>query len=208
VTAAVIISSMPLVSAMLGWLTGRERITAALLVALVLVVTGGIMTSAAPAGDGSASSPLGAGLMFVATLLYLWYTRLMVEDFAAVPVLAKTAASTIVGALLAALAAGASVLFGVVAPEYDLSASTVGLLVWLGLAVGFSAVLWFWVSGKIGVTVAAMHNNLVPFYVILLGAAIGSAVGGQQLVGALLVIAGTAIVQIPASLWRSRTEGA
>jgi drug/metabolite transporter (DMT)-like permease len=63
------------------------------------------------------------------------------------------------------------------------------------VAIAGSAVLWLWTGRMIGVTVAAMHHNMVPFYVIVLAALGGAVVTGQHVLGALLVVAGAAIAQ-------------
>lgn len=199
VTAAIIVSAMPLLSALFGWFAGRERFTLMLVLALLLAVAGGATTSLSDLEKGGESTLLGMAAMFVATCLYVWYSRLLVDGVPDIPVLAKTAASTLVGALLTACAVWIAAHAGLYDPSGDFSARTLGLIATLGLAVGVSAVLWFWVGGRIGVTVAAVHNNLVPFYVILMAAFIGAAVSGQQVLGALMVVMGAALAQWPAA---------
>jgi drug/metabolite transporter (DMT)-like permease len=208
VTAAVIISATPLLSALMGWLAGRERITGVLIAGLLLALAGGVMTSAASAEGSVKSSFAGAASMLAAVILYVWYARLLVYDFAAAPVVAKTAASTLAAGALTAMVVAAATALGLIEPSYDFSPRTLALIAWLGLAVGVSAVLWFWVGGKIGVTVAALHNNLVPFYVILIAALMGGAVNGHEVLGATLVVAGAVLAQWPAPAGASRRQDA
>ena len=210
VTAAVIVSSMPLISAVMGWRNGRESFTPLLVMALVLAIAGGILTSTADVPAGSVESSLaGAAAVLVGTILYVWYTRILVEDLPLVPAAAKAAATTWLATLLTAIIAASATATGVVPLEYDLAGRTLALIGWLGaVAIGLTAVLWLWSSRVIGVTVACVHNNLVPFYVIVLAAMSGSVITAQHLWGALLVLAGAVLAQLPPSVLGPRPEGA
>ena len=199
VTAAIIVSAMPLISALFGWFSGRERFTLMLVLALLLAIAGGATTSLSDLKEHGESTIIGMVSMFVATGLYVCYSRLLVDGLPETPVLAKTAASTLVATLLTAAVVGGAAHGGLYEPSSDFSARTLGLIVALGLAVGLSAVLWFWVGGRIGVTVASVHNNLVPFYVILIAALIGASVSPQQILGALMVVMGAALAQWPSA---------
>jgi drug/metabolite transporter (DMT)-like permease len=207
VSASVIVSAMPLFSAVMGWMAGRERFTGGLVAALLLALIGGTLTSASGGGSQDGSL-LGAASILAGTVLYVWYSRMIVDEFSDAPILAKTAASTLAGAALTTLAVGMAWTFGWFEPQYELSPRTLALVGWLGFAIGASAVLWFWVGRKIGVTVASVHNNLVPFYVILMAAMAGAAVSGQQLVGATLVVAAAVLAQWPSADLKSRPEDA
>jgi drug/metabolite transporter (DMT)-like permease len=197
VSAAVVVSSMPIWSALLGWLDGSEKPGLRLLVALVLTVAGGVLTSLVSAqGSGSEGSWTGIGLMLAAVIFYVWYSRDMVLRYAHCPDIAKTSASM----LLASLPAFA-VLAGAFALGHDLRADfstpvLVEIVLLVCVAIAGSAVLWLWTGRMIGVTVAAMHHNMVPFYVIVLAALGGAVVTGQHVLGALLVVAGAAIAQL------------
>ena len=49
----------------------------------------------------------------------------------------------------------------------------------------------------IGVTVTSMHHNMVPFYVIAMAALTGATVSREHVIGAVLVIAGAVLAQVP-----------
>ena len=51
---------------------------------------------------------------------------------------------------------------------------------------------------KIGVTIAALHINALPFYVVLLGLLFGGTLLMSQVIGAVLVATGAVLAQIPA----------
>jgi len=197
VSAAVIVSSMPMFSALLGWWTGTETPGWRLMLAIALTIAGGVLTSLVSAqGSGSEGSFAGFGMMLAAVIFYVWYSREMVVRFSSAPDLAKTAGSMLVAAVPCLAAAAIASLFGP-GLRIDLSPATVWQVVFMAcVSVGASAVLWLWTGRAVGVTVAAMHHNLVPFYVILLGAFAGAIITGNHIAGASLVIAGAALAQL------------
>jgi drug/metabolite transporter (DMT)-like permease len=88
---------------------------------------------------------------------------------------------------------------GVVPARLDLGPVSLGQLAWLGaVAVCLSMLLWLRAARLIGVTIAAMHQNMVPFYVMAMALAIGGRVETAQLVGGLLVVSGAVLAQWPA----------
>jgi drug/metabolite transporter (DMT)-like permease len=198
VAGAVIVCSMPLFSALMGWAEGVEKPGLKLVAAIALTVAGGVLTSLVSAqGSGSEGSLAGVAAMLGAVITYVWYSRELVLRFGDAPDLAKTSASMLVAGLTCLVIAVAVVAVTGDVPRYDLSGATLAKIVLLAcVTVGLSAVLWLWTGRMVGVTVAAMHHNLVPFYVILLASAGGAVVTGQHLVGALLVIAGAVIAQL------------
>jgi drug/metabolite transporter (DMT)-like permease len=199
VAAAVIVSAMPIFSLLMGWLAGRERLTPQLAAALALAVAGGAITSlVASPGAETEPSAIGALAMLAAVIGYVWYTRVMVDRLPQHPDMAKTAVTMMTAGLISTLAAVLYPLTGAEGANPDVSATSLALLVWLGGgAVGASAVFWFWAGRTVGVTVASMHHNLVPFYVIVMAALAGATVTPQHVVGALLVIAGAVLAQVP-----------
>ncbi|MEE9196240.1 MAG: hypothetical protein V3U44_10395, partial [Alphaproteobacteria bacterium] len=81
----------------------------------------------------------------------------------------------------------------------DLSPASLGLVLWLGvISNGLTMVLWMTASRLLGVTIAAIHLNGVPFYVILMALAVGGAIYTPQVWGACLVAAGALLAQWPA----------
>jgi drug/metabolite transporter (DMT)-like permease len=199
VSAAVIVSAMPMISALMGWWDGLEKPGLKLLLAIVLTVAGGVLTSSVSAqGSGSEGSVSGILFMLAGVIAYVWYSRQLVVTFAAAADMSKVAVSMLVAIVPCAvvlavfMAAGGEV-------ETDLSSETLGLILMMAcLSVGLSSVLWLWTGRIVGVTVAAMHHNMVPFYVIVMAALGGAVVTGQHLAGAALVIAGAGLAQLRA----------
>ena len=86
---------------------------------------------------------------------------------------------------------------GLVRARAALDPAHLAALLWMSMiAIGLSVPLWFAAARLLGITVAAIHTNLAPFYVMLIALAFGGAVAGQQLVGAALVVAGAVLAQL------------
>ena len=175
-----------------------KAVSLKLAAAIALTVAGGVLTSLVSAqGSGSEGSLAGVLAMLGAVITYVWYSRELVLRFGDSPDLAKTSASMLIAGFTCLAIALAVAAFTGDVPRHEFSGATVAKLVLLAcVSVGLSAVLWLWTGRMVGVTVAAMHHNLVPFYVILLASAGGAVVTGQHLLGAVLVIAGAVIAQL------------
>ena len=200
VTAAVVISAMPLTSALMGLAQGTETVTWRVLLGVGLAIAGGVLTSLAAEGGGFHHDPgealFGAFLLILGSGLDIWHSRALVIRFQHVPDVAKSAAIMATATLSTMLVAGVAGALGLIPPQYDLAPESLLILAVLGVfTVGASTVLWFVTGRLVGVTVAAMHHNMVPFYVILMSAMAGAAIGIQHFVGAGLVIVGAILAQ-------------
>jgi len=197
VSAAVIVSAMPIFSALMGWLEGMEKPGLKLVLAIGLTVAGGVLTSTVSAqGTGSEGSLPGVLFMLAGVIAYVWYSRQLVITFAETPDISKVAVSMLISVIPCSVILAAFATAGT-AIAVDFSAATLGLIVAMaGMSVGLSSVLWLWTGRVVGVTVAAMHHNMVPFYVIVMAALGGAIVAGLHIAGALLVIAGALLAQL------------
>ncbi len=197
VSAAVIVSAMPIFSALMGWWDGLEKPGVKLVLAIALTVAGGVLTSTVSAqGTGSEGSLPGVLFMLAGVIAYVWYTRQLVVAFADTSEISKVAVSMLISVIPCSLILAVFATAGT-AIAVDLSPATLGLIVAMaGMSVGLSSVLWLWTGRVVGVTVAAMHHNMVPFYVIVMAALGGAIVTGQHVAGAVLVIAGAVLAQL------------
>jgi drug/metabolite transporter (DMT)-like permease len=72
-------------------------------------------------------------------------------------------------------------------------------VLWMSMiAIGLSVPLWFTSARILGITVAAIHTNLAPFYVMLIALGMGGTVSARQVLGAMLVAAGAFLAQMSA----------
>ena len=200
VAVAVVISTMPMISATMGLFGGQERISVSLAVGIVLSVSGGIVTSLTPGETGANEGSLyGAALVFIAVTLFVWYTRACNERLSRLPDLAKSGLTLLAAAIIVTDITFAAIGWDLAPLQYDMSWRTLALIGWLGgVAIGIAMALWFTSSRLIGVTLTAMHHNLVPFYVILIAFAAGGSIAKHHLLGACLAVTGALIAQLPA----------
>ena len=209
VTVAIIISMMPVISAIMGFCQRQERITLAIVTGIALSVIGGYFTALAP-GRGWLEFGLQGGefLILGAVVLFVWYTRETTTRLAGISTLAQSAFTLTFATFGAALVAFGAVVTGYAEPVFDFSVQSVALIAWVGaIAVGFSMTLWFASARRLGVTITTMHHNLVPFYVMVMAVATGGAIHQTQTWGALLVCFGAVLAQIPIANWIGRRKG-
>ncbi len=212
VTAAVIVSALPAASVAIGLLTRTERLTVMLAAGIALAVAGGFLASMGlqPGSGGEAEgSIVGAVMIALGVFCYAWHTRIIVTVSPGISALAKAAICMTVSALMTAIVAEVSLLVGLVPLDYDLSLPSIALIAWTGaVAIGGSTALWFASGRMIGVTVAAMHHNMVPFYVMLMALVLGGIIAAQTIAGAVLVVLGAVLAQMPGMPLRPRRQQA
>ncbi len=197
VTVAIIAATVPLVAALMGVLARTERMTLPIMVGIVMAIAGGIATSF----GGNVKGPTfhgGEFLVILANIFWIGYSRSCITRLKALSDLAKTTLTMTCSSIVALVLIPILIVLGWTPVEYELSLPTVGLIVWMAvLANGIAVILWLWGARLLGVTIGSMHQNLVPFYVILLVLPLGGEIHAQQLLGAALVAAGACFAQIP-----------
>ena len=195
VTVAVIATMVPLVSVIMGVLGGRERLTWPVALGIALAIGGGVLVSVKPDAPGPGFR--GGELLVVCSIVaWTWFSRVSVQHFAAIPDRTKAASTMFGGTLASGLVATIAVAAGLITPRWEISQDTLPLLAWMGpIAISISMVLWLRGSRLLGVTIAGIHQNMVPFYVILLSLALGGGLILSQLWGAIMVAAGAILAQ-------------
>jgi drug/metabolite transporter (DMT)-like permease len=190
VTVSIIVTMTPVVSAVMGYFAGSERISLALALGLCCAVAGGILISLKPEVAGL-NLRGGEAFALVSVILWAWFARAAVSRLGELPDLARAACSMVAASGVVVIVTAAALAAGAVELRYDLSLPSLGLVLWLGVvANGVTMVFWMTASRLLGVTVTSIHLNGVPFYVILMALAAGGAIYGSQVWGAALVAAG------------------
>ena len=202
VSTSIITTATPLVAALIAWRLGEEPMDRRRVVALVLAIGGGIL-----AALGSARGELGfrGGEVLVLVSVTAWVcgSRLATTRLGEAGAVARSAACLTAGGACLSAAALVGIASGLVPPRIGTTSADAGLLLWIGvMAVGASAVCWLSATRLIGVTLATMHQNLVPFYVMLAALAMGGTIRPLQAIGAVLVVAGAVLAQVPADSLR------
>jgi drug/metabolite transporter (DMT)-like permease len=196
VTVAIISTTLPLISALMGWALDGERPRLFVFAGILLAILGGSLASLA--GTGSAAGPRGGEVLVLGSMvLWIWYSRAALRRLAGLSDVAIGGLTMAAGAALVALVTSLALPLGLTAPRLDLSPPTLALLAWMSMAaIGLSVLLWFTCARLLGLTVAAIHTNLAPFYVMLIALAFGGEVVPQQATGAVLVVAGALLAQL------------
>jgi drug/metabolite transporter (DMT)-like permease len=186
---------MPLVGIGLELLLDGRRMTVPLALGLALSIAGGIV--ALDLGSASPDLGLGALAAFGSVFAFTWGSRATVTAFPDLSPLGRTAI-TVAGAgismsVLAALYAA----FGGPAVQWaSIGAGEVAALVAASIgSIALSQTLWIVSVGLLGIGIASLHMNAVPFYVMLITFALGGSWNWAQAIGAAIVVAGVAVAQ-------------
>ena len=198
VNVSVIATTIPLFSVLLGVIKHEETLSFRIVVAIGLAICGGALVSWSST-QTQAGFRGGELLMLGAVILWAWYSRVAVTRLRVIPAYPRTALTMLGGALC--LIPVALVLEGSGWVDLHAPWSRFDFVLIVGLCifgVGLSMVCWMISAEKIGVTVAALHINALPFYVLLLGLMFGGTLLISQVIGAVLVATGAVLAQIPA----------
>ena len=195
VTVSIITATMPVFGMALEVALDGRRMTTALIVGLGLSLCGGLLAL----GLGGWSVDLGVGALaaFGSIVAYTWGSRATVKSFPDLTPIGRTAV-TVTGAAIAMLViALAMAAFGAEPPDWQaLHGREIGaLLIYSVGSLGVSQVLWIIGVGRLGIGLASLHLNAVPFYVMLIIFLLGGAWNGLQALGAVLVLLGVLIAQ-------------
>ena len=198
VTVAIVSTTMPLISALMSWLVDGRRPSALVSVGILLAIAGGSLATTAARGgpDGSHGGEL---LVLASMVAWIWYSRAALRRLSGHGDLALSGLTFAAGALVAAGVVALALLLGLARPQFLLDEPNLAALLWMSMiAIGLSVPLWFTSTRLLGLTIAAIHTNLAPFYVMLIALAFGGAVSPRQVMGAALVAAGALLAQLTA----------
>lgn len=196
VTAAIIATTSPALSVLYQWWTDGERPRPHVLAGVVLSVAGAILASVRPFGDDPGLRG-GEPLLLLTAFLWVWYSRASMVHMQGLSDLSRAALATLAGGLVLVLVVGLATLAGIGPLRVEWSVERLGQLALLVVAVAASGGLWMPAVRLLGVTIASLHLNLAPLYVILLSLPAGVHPTPGQIAGAVLVVAGTTLAQWP-----------
>lgn len=196
VTPALAAAMTPIVGAALEVMFDGRKLRPRLIIGMLLALLGGYLATGAKLSEGTFG--LGALLCILAAVMFTWGTRATTRNLPGQSALAQ-GTMTLVGAMLFI-----PIAWGLAwATSYD--ALQIGsfdplnlfcLLVYALIAMSLSQVLWINAAGKLGIFVASLHMNAVPFYVMVSVVLVfGEPWNWLQAVGAALVGAGVIVAQ-------------
>ena len=198
VTVGIISTTMPLISALMAWALDGLRPTRPVVAGIGLAIAGGIV--ATTGGPGSGSGPRGGEILVLGSMVaWIWYSRAALTRLAGHGDLALSGLTFGAAAIVVAGVLAVAVPLGLAEPRVNLDLPNLAAALWMSMiAIGLSVPLWFTSARILGITVAAIHTNLAPFYVMLIALGMGGTVSGRQVLGAVLVAAGALLAQISA----------
>ncbi|MEO6299402.1 MAG: EamA family transporter, partial [Paracoccaceae bacterium] len=194
-------ATMPLIGMTMEVVLDGKRMTAGLIIGLVLSVIGALV--ALGGGLTGLSLGIGAAVCLISVVTFTLGSRLTVTAFPKLTPIGRVAVTLAGAAIVTVAAALVQIAFGGVAPDF----TTFGVKEWgalLVFAVGglaVSQVLWIKAVGDLGIGLSSLHMNATPFYVMIILFAFGAPWNWTQAIGAAIVGIGVLIAQgvIPVS---------
>lgn len=197
VTVAVISASMPVVGIALEVFLDGRRISAGLLLGVVLSLAGGFLVVHGAPGEPGIGLGIGALLCFVSVLAFTIGSRWAVTFFPELTSVGRTTITLAGAAICITVIALASL--GLGGPRPDWGALDGGhfaaLLVYSISGMAISQLLWIYAVGRLGIGLSSLHVNATPFYVMLIVFSLGGAWNWGQVVSAGLVALGVLVAQ-------------
>jgi len=196
VSSAITFATNPITSAITARLLHRVPLLPGIIIGSVLSTAGGLISILG--GDSGAVELRGGELLLVvANVIWTWYSMMAqrwLAGYSQLHISGLTAFTGLIGLYAIIAVVGAT---GMADFHIDLSIEPVLLLLFSGavsVAVGNS--LWHFGVSRVGVTIAAMYNNLIPIVAVLISFWAGTKPTGAQLVGAAVIIAGVLYAQV------------
>lgn len=200
VVPAIIAAMMPIFGGLLEVFFEGRRLRPRLIIGIILALVGGYLATGVNLSDGSFG--LGALLCLIAVPLYAWSTRTITREFPKLSPIAQTT-TTIVGAWLFVVSAYlVFLMFGIEGTNIGSTDAynILMLFIFCIVALAISQTLWIKAAGSLGILVASLHMNAVPFYVmIVMVLMFDESWSWMQALGALLVGAGVIYSQLKSS---------
>jgi drug/metabolite transporter (DMT)-like permease len=198
VSAAVVAATSPISAAIVARLMFGMPLMRGILVGTALAVIGGVIS--VYAGGGTFEGFGGGELLVVAAnLVWCWFSLAAQQWLRGCSQLRLAALTTAAGAVVLVAVCLVAAAIGVWQLRLDVSAETWLFLLYAGaLPIGIGNLLWHHGVSRIGLSIAAMYNNLVPVSAVLVSLVAGIAPTAGQLVGGAIIVAGVLYAQLMA----------
>lgn len=191
-TAAILSSSAPVISALVGRIGFGIPFDRRLIPSIVLTVLGAIIATYNPS-DGGLGLTGGEPLIILAMVMWSWYSLAAQRWLAGMSQIRITGLTLIPGALIITLIylVAGTIGFAELPPAPPRDWTDVLIVVWMAFACLFLGIL-LWNHGirQFGIVIPSLYMNLVPIVAIGLSAAVGHPPTWWHLAGGLLVCVG------------------
>jgi drug/metabolite transporter (DMT)-like permease len=200
ITAAILSSTSPAITAIVGRLLFRLPIPGRMVPGIALTIVGCIYATYDPSLPGTPFD-LRDGEFFIvgAMTCWAWYsiaaqrwlpgcTQIRISTMTT-----TTGSLTLIGGYLIAAWLGA----GQFPPAMPVGRLDIGLFLWLAFVpVMLGNIMWHYSVRKLGPVISSLFLNLMPITAVLITAAMGIAPTRQQLIGGVLVLGGITLAQL------------
>ena len=196
-TASLILAGTPMVTALLGAVSGREHVTRRVWIGIVATVAGiGLVVARSATGPSAGSSAGGTLLMFAATVAWAVYSlgsRELIHRYGGLLVTAWTLWPGTVAIVLAGLPSLRAL------DLTALGARDWGAIVYAGaLSIGVAYMLWSYGVRHLGATRTSAYSNVTPVLALLAAwLFLSEQPTATQWTGALIIIGGVTLAQLP-----------
>ncbi len=196
VTPAIAASMMPIAGALLEVTLDGRRMRPRLLTGITLALVGGVMATGARFDQGNFG--WGSLLCLFSVVLFAWGTRATTSDFRSLSYVGRTTI-TMAGALFVVAAIYLCMLPlgipGTGIGQLDIFHGSL-LLITSIASLALAQHLWIRGASGLGILLASLHMNAVPFYVMVIVVLfLGESWNWWQAVGAAVVAAGVMVAQ-------------
>lgn len=198
VTTAIVAAMSPVAGAVYEFLYDKRRASARLIIGVALSIAGGLIAVGPALFAGEAG--LGALICLLSVFVFVWGTRASNQRMPGDSALTRTTVTSIGAALFCMIVWVGAASLGLATAQAGAFAppDIANFLIWTILAFVVSQTLWLWSSGALGVLVASLQMNAVPFYVMIAGViSLGAAWSWVQAFGAAVVGLGVIVAQAP-----------
>jgi len=199
ITAALVGVAGPLVSAATVWLVTRQAFDPGFGVALSLTVVGGlILASSTMLGRGNATFRGGEIIVLLSSSIWTLYSLKAQAWFKDESQLHRAYVASLSALGWLALCGVAMVALGRARQPFGVGDAWVWtqLIATAVLASGLGGYYWNVGASRLGVPIASLWVNLVPFFAVLWAMAYGFMPNGYQIVGGLVALSGVVYMQV------------
>ena len=195
VTTAICAAMMPIFGAIVELIYDRRKMSFNILIGVSLALVGGYLATGVQFSDGQFG--LGAIICIMAVILFAWGTRASTKGLSNLTYLGQSAL-TMTGGMIASLVfCLVSFIFGLGETSRQIDYYHIFVINFcFSFSNNFTNYLDFG-SGQLGVLLASLHSNGLPFYVMLIYVIFfGGSWNWMQALGAFIVGLGVIVAQI------------
>jgi drug/metabolite transporter (DMT)-like permease len=200
ITAAILSSTSPAITAIVGWLFYRLPIPGRMIPGIALTIVGCVYATYDPALSGASFDLRGGEILIIAAAAcWSWYSITAQRWLLGCTQIRITGMTTLTGSftLIAAYLIASLAGIGRFPPAIPATTLDLGLFLWLAFVpVMLGNILWHHGVRRLGAVIAALFMNLMPITAILITAALGIAPTTQQLIGGAVVLVGIMLAQL------------